>query len=239
MNNPSVTCLQLSYGRPQLSVEAVECFLRQTYTNKKLIIVNTHPSPVYFENKYDNIEVYNIKPLDHLSDVYRFGMDLIKSDYFCVWDDDDLFMPWHVENRVDYILKHSEYNAVGHKFGVMTVDNVIKNMGGNMFVSQYLYKNNGFRPDKNKCCWDVSWSNHQWKKGYLDFPNKPSYIYRWGTGESHISGLGGDEEAQHRGYINNITDKHKIKFEFPWVPSWKIDYCKLIDDFIQSKNIKI
>lgn len=223
MNIPSVTCLQLSYGRPQLSVEAVECFLRQTYLNKKLIIINTHPSPVYFNEFYDNIEVHNIKPLGHLSDVYRFGMDLIKSDYFCIWDDDDLFMPWHIDDRISFILKHPEYDAVGHTYCIFSVNNELKELAQNTFVSQYLYKNNGIRPDGGIACWDINWHDKSWKRGIFGFPLKPSYVYRWATGENHISGYAG-EEGQHRVYLNNIETKHKIHFDFPWEPKWNRDY---------------
>lgn len=234
---PLVTCLQLSYGRPQLSTEAVECFLRQTYKNKKLIIVNTHPSPVYFDKKYDNIEVHNIKPLSHLSDIYRYGLDLIKSKYFCIWDDDDIFLPWHIEDRVNCILEHPEYNAVGHKYGIYAENNEIKNIGGNMFVSQYLYANNGIRPDSNLSCWDTNWHDKAWNRYHLDFPYKPSYIYRWGTGEDHISGHGGDEEKQHQGYLNNIKIKHALKFDFPWIPNWQVDYAKLTNDYLMNRKL--
>jgi hypothetical protein len=236
MNNPVVTCLQLSYGRPQLSVEAVESFLRQTYANKKLIIINTHPSPVYFNKEYDNIEVHNIKPLGYLSDVYRFGLDLISSEYFCIWDDDDLFMPWHIEDRMRFSLENPEYDAIGHSHCLTSMHNKLEGIGQNMFVAQYLYKNNGIRPDANVSCWDVGWHYRPWKRGEFSFPARPSYIYRWGTGESHISGWGGQEEAQHKGYLLNIQEKHKVRFDFPWIPRWDKEYDKEVIELLNKKT---
>lgn len=220
-----VTCLQLSYGRPTLSIEAVECFLRQTYQNKKLIIINTHPSPVYFEKEYPNIEVHNIKPLNRLSDIYRYGLDLIQSEYFCIWDDDDLFLPWHIEERMNYAIEHPENDAIGHKWCLFSCDGIIRELSQNIFVAQYLYKNNGIRPDAGLSCWDVNWHFKPWKRANYSWPLKPSYVYRWETGENHISGGAADEEGQHKGYLKNIEEKHKLKFDFPWKPSWKRDYA--------------
>ena len=236
-DSPSVTCLQLSYGRPQLSVEAVECFLKQTYSNKKLIIVNTHPSPVYFDEPYNNIEVHNIKPLNKLSDVYRYGLDLITSDYFCIWDDDDLFMPWHIEDRINTAIEHSEFDAIGHTHCVFSCDGIIKELAQNMFVAQYLYKNNGIRPDAGIACWDVNWHDKPWKRFNFTFPLKPSYVYRWGTGENHISGLAG-ENGQHEIYLSNIENKHKLKFDFPWKPTWSKDYSKEAKEFYENQLSK-
>lgn len=223
MNKLGVTCLQLSYGRPQLSVEAVECFLRQTYQNKKLIIINTHPSPVHFKIPYKNIEVHNISPLNRLSDVYRFGMDLIESEYFCIWDDDDLFLPWHIEDRMKFSLENPSFDAIGHSHCLFSCDGIIKELAQNMFVSQYLYKNNGIRPDSGIACWDSNWHDKPWKRGIFSFPIRPSYVYRWGTGENHISGMAG-EDGQHEIYLRNIEDKKKLIFSSPWEPKWNKSY---------------
>lgn len=231
--SPLVTCLQLSYGRPQMSVEAVECFLKQTYPNKKLIIINTHPSPVFFERAYDNIEVHNIKPLSHLSNVYRYGLDLIKSEYFCIWDDDDLFMPWHIEDRVDFAMKNPQYDAIGHTHCFVSFNNKIRELAQNMFVAQYLYKNNGIRPDTDISCWDVSWHDKKWNRHQFALPTRPSYIYRWATGEGHISGEA-SEAGQHKNYLKNIEEKSKVKFDFPWVPSWRLNYDQEAINFLSK-----
>jgi hypothetical protein len=232
-NEPEVTCLQTSYGRPQLSVEAVECFLRQTYPKKHLIIVNTHHSPVYFDKTYPNITVHNTPPFPALSDVYRFGMDQIKTKYMCIWDDDDLFLPWHIQDRVDAAYKHPEYDAYGLPHAIFSVGNVMESVSENMFVASFMYENNGIRPDAGLATWDVNWYNKPWKWYKMTKPNKLSYVYRWGTGESHISGLAG-EQGQMQGYLNNITDKAKLSFNDPWIPMWQKDYVKEAEELISK-----
>jgi hypothetical protein len=243
LDTPSeeVTCLQLSYGRPKLSQEAVECFIRQDYPHKKLIIVNTHHSPVRFNqdihDKYD-ITVHNIKPLERLSDVYRYGLDLIDTPLFSLWDDDDLFLPWHLSERVKAYIEYKEARArkfvpdkpvrIGHRWCLFGVDGVIKQLDQNMFVAQYLYESSAIRPDAGVAVWDLDWEKKFCKLGVTmkqDWPFRPSYVYRWGTGEAHISSEGG-EEGQHKNYLRNIAEKAKQDFDFTWEPYWLKDYAE-------------
>jgi len=44
MNEPTVCCVMLTRDRPELAAKAVECFRRQTYENKRLIIWDTSPT---------------------------------------------------------------------------------------------------------------------------------------------------------------------------------------------------
>jgi hypothetical protein len=237
LSNPPVTCLQLSYGRPHLSVEAVESFLRQTYENKRLIIVNTHHSPVYFKRIYGNIKIYNVGAFPYLSDVYRYGLSLIKTKHFFIWDDDDIFLPWHIADRVNAKLANPSFNAITHKVAFISYENQIKSLESNMFVSQYLYDNNGIVPDAGISCWDVNWDQKSWKRHYLSLPHaRPSYIYRWATGESHISGST-TEKGQHQNYLKNIAEKKKIHFPDPWIPAWRRNYSLDATDYLKKHNI--
>lgn len=223
-SKPLVTCLQLSYGRPHLSVEAVESFLRQTYENKLLLIVNTHHSPVKFAHPYKNIKVFNVPNFPYLSDVYRYGISLIKTKHYFIWDDDDIFLPWHIADRVNARLANPRFNAITHHVAFTSYNNEIKSLDSNMFVSQYLYDNNGIKPDAGISCWDVNWDKKPWQRFHLSLPRtRPSYIYRWATGESHISGAA-TEKGQHQNYLRNIEEKKKIHFPDPWIPGWRRDY---------------
>lgn len=235
---PFITCLQLSYGRPHLAVEAVESFLRQTYKNKLLIIVNTHHSTVRFTRKYENIKVYNVATFPHLSDLYRYGLSLIKTKYFFFWDDDDIFLPWHITDRVKAKLGNPSYNAITHKVAFVSYENKIHALESNMFVSQYLFDNNGTKPDSGITCWDVNWEKKSWNRYYLSLPNtKPSYIYRWGTGDSHVSGGAAGEQGQHRNYLRNIEEKKKIDFPEPWIPLWRRNYTSDAVNFLKMHHI--
>jgi len=266
--NPEVTCLQLSYGRPHLSVEAVCSYANQTYANKRLIIVNTHPDPVTklvpderCVGELSNITVKNTASeglkFDRLSDVYRYALSLVETPLFMFWDDDDIYLPWHITSRVNAYLAAKFYfrdvTCVTHEVSFTSEENQIKNMGGNMFVSQYIHENNpSLRPDPGVACWDANWfyKDHVratiYSSGMVGVGSGnagvlvptwyaiPSYIYRWATGENHISGQA-TEEGQHQNFLRNIEEKHKLKLPSTWFAGWSRNYVKDAADFSQTR----
>ena len=82
-NEPKITAVMLCYGRKALAEEAVESFLRQTYMRKRLLIVNTHPDRIWFEDEYPNIEVHNIHPdpFENLNEKYNYAFDQIRTPW--------------------------------------------------------------------------------------------------------------------------------------------------------------
>lgn len=223
-----VTCLQLSYGRV-LAAEAIESFLRQTYQEKELFIVNTHPLPLVLDKEYDNIRVFNVSGFSHLSNVVRFAISLVRTPVYCFWHDDDIFLPWHLEQRLSFY--NGQSVAVGHRYGLVAVQNRLTSMDSNLFVSQHLFCNNGALPKFNCSCWDAEFLS-RWKALTIPYgPNTvPSYIFRWETGENHI-GAGANEYEQHAIYLDNIKSKASLRFN-EVSPLWSKDYVLEAEQFL-------
>lgn len=244
--NPWVTCIQTSYGRPHLSEEAVECFARQTYQNKKLVIVNTHRSRVGFEPGYAevrNISVVNCRPFPYLSDVYRFAMDQVTTPLFCLWDDDDLFLPWHIDDRVKLWLEVKDHHPrkpvrVGNSKSIFANGPRFLKQDSNMFVAQYLYEASSLRPPAGEPVWDLEWERLWETRGTetvrLGPSSRPSYVYRWGTGEDHISSKP-DPEGQHQNYLANIARKNAKVLPGVWHPHWDHDYVAKADELFANE----
>lgn len=225
-----VTCLQLSYGR-SLAAEAIESFLRQTYPEKQLIIVNTHVLPLVLDKDYDNVQVFNVSGFSHLSNVVRFALTLVRTPVYCFWHDDDIFLPWHLEQRLAFYTGQSV--AIGHRYGLVSLHNQLTSLDSNLFVSQHLFKNNGSLPLFNRSCWDAEFLS-RWKS--LTIPYRPdtlpSYIFRWNTGENHI-GAGANEGEQHAIYLDNIASKANLRFN-EITPNWQKDYVKEAEQFLSQ-----
>lgn len=96
-SEPSICVCVSSYKRPKLLGHLVDCFNRQEYANKKMVILE------------DSGEMASGKLCDNVwlvSQANRFATLGEKrnavantgvakfSDILCVWDDDDLWMPW-------------------------------------------------------------------------------------------------------------------------------------------------
>ena len=101
-----IACLCLTFNRPAQLAEAVESFLRQTYPAelRELIIL-------------DDAGQYDPAACDHLPGVklvttrHRFrtlgetrnataALASPDVDAYAVWDDDDIYLPWHLEAMV-------------------------------------------------------------------------------------------------------------------------------------------
>jgi glycosyltransferase involved in cell wall biosynthesis len=108
-----VSCICLTHNRLELFKESFNCFLKQTYNNKELIIVN-NGTDEYFQQIEEVIKDYkSIVTHTHTEKAttgeYRnIGMELCNGDYICTWDDDDLLSP----NKIMYQMKFvNEENA--------------------------------------------------------------------------------------------------------------------------------
>ena len=95
-NEEMVSCIMGTYGNYDVACEALSCFIHQDYHNKELIIVNHHEVPLHF--KHPQVTIINLKPeeVPTLRHVKMVGMQKSNGKYIHFWDNDDLYLPWHL-----------------------------------------------------------------------------------------------------------------------------------------------
>ncbi len=120
---PQVTAVMCTYGRFTCVERAMNCFLQQTYPNKRLIIYNTDTESRYINNDIEsghiqsdffrdnriliwdfNIDMHTGQPYTNVGAIRRDALDLVGDflgGYIVTWDDDDIFLPWFMEQAVD------------------------------------------------------------------------------------------------------------------------------------------
>ncbi len=238
-----ITCVMLYYGRRELAEEAIESFLRQTYPHKKLVIVNTHPDPVWFEEDYPDIEVHNVKPdpFNNLNEKYNYALAQVKTKWWCPWDSDDIWLPWHLENLAADI-KHTENKGTPRKIGLaksyfMLGEKKTINLGWNMWATSIweTFDKDGnvhaqCDPDRTTNC-DRQILYLDWDRHWLDRggPKKPiSYIYRWDLNKGHNRSAVLGEAGKDRGRKLR-EDMSKRRTTEPLKPQWRSDYVKLVE----------
>lgn len=99
---PRVLCLCPTYGRPSLAANALACFSAQDYQAefRHLVMIDDagqimtpmQPTPwtVFSTPRFPSLPAkYNI-----LAQVWP------EYDVVCVWDDDDIYLPWHISSLV-------------------------------------------------------------------------------------------------------------------------------------------
>lgn len=110
---PQVTAIMCTYGRFSCVERAVNCFIAQTYPNKKLLIYNTDTESPYLDS--DELKKHRIRVVNNNIDletklpytnVGAIRRDALKLDYYedgyvVTWDDDDIFLPHFMQQAVD------------------------------------------------------------------------------------------------------------------------------------------
>ena len=198
-----IDCLMGTYGRYSLVREALTCFLEQSATSQaSLLIYNQHPVPLSFD--HPRVRVVNETPPEGSLRFIRHRMLQLSdpsAEFIHWWDDDDLYLPWHLEDCLMHIADNVAWKPAS---SWLSERNVKFSLHSNRFEGSWLFRSDYLR--------SASLATHP---TYADHPvtlqteemgdlattelgGRTSYIYRWDTGTQHLSGYGGSggEDAQ-------------------------------------------
>ena len=109
---PKVTAIMCTYGRFSCVERALNCFLAQTYPNKELIIYNTDTESPYLDPNCDltpygvviinsNRDTLTKQPYTNVGAIRRDALVFASGDYVVTWDDDDIFLPFFMQQAVE------------------------------------------------------------------------------------------------------------------------------------------
>ena len=109
---PKVTAIMCTYGRFSCVERALNCFLAQTYPNKELIIYNTDTESPYLDPNCDltpygvviinsNRDTITKQPYTNVGAIRRDALVFASGDYVVTWDDDDIFLPFFMQQAVE------------------------------------------------------------------------------------------------------------------------------------------
>jgi glycosyltransferase involved in cell wall biosynthesis len=112
MNNKMISAVCCTYGRFSCVERVINCFLAQTYPKKQLIVYNTDAGSPYvdigakllqhniiFINK--GIDSITNEPYTNVGAIRRDALLFASGELTVTWDDDDIFMPWFMQQAVD------------------------------------------------------------------------------------------------------------------------------------------
>lgn len=114
-----VSCVMPTYRRFNCVERSIACFLSQeTLIDTELIICNTDIDyPLVLDNTFNEhdkarIKIYNSNIDLKTKEVYkntgsirRDGVSLSTGDYYITWDDDDIFLPWNIQQCYDGLIR--------------------------------------------------------------------------------------------------------------------------------------
>lgn len=201
---PLVSCLCLTYARPEYLREAIWCFLQQDWPNKELIVLNDHPEPLELDQVYPGVRIVNVPDrFPNLGAKRNYSVQLAKGDFLCLWDDDDLFLPWRLSTSVEQLLARPDAWAFKPAGAWVSCHNRDYGIGHNIFHNQIAMPREtvgrvGGYSEMNSGE-DIAFESHIPHDRWLHYPARPHelvYVYRWGNNVFHISGMGMDRPGE-------------------------------------------
>ena len=230
---PEITCIMMYFGRKALAEEAIESFLYQTYPAKQLLIVNTHPDPVWFDEDLPDITVLNVEDtFETIPEKFNFALDHVHTEWFTLWDDDDIWLPDHLVNLVRSIKQRNGLpRMVGNPKRYKWSNGKIKSVSNSSLGQCFIYETCDYRLDPKRLDHGVDFmlKNLKWDRQIIE-NQSPSFIYRWGTGDRHLSS-GGQNELRAAKQKKIVAEKNKIPLKGPMKPHWKADYEKQVEEY--------
>ena len=196
--NPKVSCLCCTKGRFGFLRKAIAYYDLQDYDNRELIIFNNHDVPITLSGELaarTDIRVINAGSFESIADVYNSAITFCEGKYTAIWDDDDMYFPWHLSTGTFY-LDYAEATAwkPEHQLSLLQTESledsvaVISNSceGSNIVRTDLLkevgFGSNGLDPQHPHPLWQEQVG--KWVYSNID---EHSYVYVW-NGTQHLQG---------------------------------------------------
>ena len=207
-----------TYRRFTCVERVVAQYHAQTYSNKELIIFNTDeefPYELGFEDPSviivnNGVDYVTGNPYANRGQICRDAVTHATGDYFMLADDDDIYLPWHMQQAVDGIENNGKdaWKPAASFFAAPGRVEMCQNtLEASVIVKMERIREIGFRSDLTGYE-GLSWYTKLRDEGQLDEHNwnyVPSYCFNWS--DPH-------EVAGHKqsGDINNPDnfENHKL-----------------------------
>lgn len=217
MNKVSFVCT--TYRRFTCVNRIIAQYHAQTYPNKELIIFNTdmeHPMSLGFEDPTiivvnNNTNYLSGEPYKNRGEICRDAVTHANGDFFMLADDDDIYLPWHLQQAVDKILEVDKDAWKPERSFFATKEKLeltMNTLEASVIVRMNRIREIGFRTDETGYE-GLSWytqlrDEKQLDEHYLEYI--PSYCFNW----SDPAEIAGHKQSGNIGSPNNF-ENHKIQ----------------------------
>jgi glycosyltransferase involved in cell wall biosynthesis len=251
-----------TYRHPKLLANAVACYLSQDYPleRRELIILDDYGQ---YENKsYDGYQVVSVSRRyvsfwEKRCATAALGRNLGENkspDVYCAWDDDDVYMPWHITAHIEALkVRRRGRDAVAYSHPMKifsTYGRVLHEEDGRgRFEGSFAFTRRAYEkadgwPVTKRGGGDQIFIGRLEKAcgGKIDDPCEgyaPSYVYRWeSTNSNHSSGYhkSFDDEEWYDRYAReaNFDDEGASRIVLPQFDAETKQIYSLVD---QEKGI--
>lgn len=195
----------------------------QTYPNKELIIFNTDTEhPIHLGIRDSSITVINNAKSYATNEDYKNRGEILTDaithatgQYFTLWDDDDLFFKWYLQQAVDGIVENGLDAWKPKKSMFATKDKIElcqNTMEASVIVKMHRIREIGFRTDLTGYE-GLSWYSKLRDEGQLNENNEnylPSYCFNWSDSEE----IAGHKQSGDIDNPNNFDNHKKASLDY-------------------------
>jgi len=185
-----ISVLTLTYKRPHLLEEAIQSFLFQTIITE-MVVINDNPEVDYVFD-HPNVKIINHKErFPSISAKIEWGYKQCSNDLIYRLDDDDLLMPYAIDNVCEDIIHNPGYDIYRSKGMFFFMNNKYEGKksninNGNVYTKAYLDRIK-FPHKSGDEDVEITFGN---KANIYESRLEDTMIYRWGMNTLHISGMG-------------------------------------------------
>lgn len=196
---PLVSAVMCTYGRFSCVERAMNCFLSQTYPKKELIIFNTDIESPY-KQEIDsrltelgiilincNVDSVTNEPYTNVGAIRRDALMYASGEYVITWDDDDVFLPWFMEQAIDR-MKQTGLPSFKPEMSFFYSGNnlrlVMNTLEASVVASKQKVREYGYLLETGKE--GLGWYTKLRDNKELDEHDKyylPSYCFNWNDGQ--------------------------------------------------------
>ena len=231
---PKISVIIATYNRPQLLQRAIDSVLAQTFKDFELIIVDDHsdkPPNIKLPDDEDRVVAmrlpyntgYFVRPRN-------IGIMIARGDYIAYLDDDNVYLPNHLEVLYEAIVKHQADVVYGDRVYKSTNPNETKFMGKKGYPYDLKQIEQGNYVDTSDIMhtiqsindigfWDIFWERKgdwllmvRFGKAGMRIIHVPEVITEYWWGDSNIgqqNPLGGEFPQSTRPFREHIRNLAK------------------------------
>jgi len=243
MDKPKISAITVTFGRVSHLQTALRDFLAQDYENRELVVVNSCTEQT-LEFQHPLVRILNLnKRPPSLGACRNIGVEAATGSIIVTHDDDDLVMPFHFSNFAEHFTDGIEWVWFENQF-YSEGGKILKHMSGSYNTFAFT-----------KPAWEKAGKYNELSVGEdkhfvgrvtglcpgqrVNLPeDNMSFIYCWGNGAYHVSGLGEDTgslkpayervaEDLYRRFTNNLEPKGIINL----IPADPQDLTVLVKEF--------
>jgi hypothetical protein len=231
MANDKISFVCTSYRRFTCVERIVAQYHSQTHQNKELIIFNTdtkYPYSLGFDDPsihiinneidYETNQLYTNR-----GQICRDAVTHANGDYFMLADDDDIYLPWHLQQAYDGIQENGKDAWKPKQSFFAMPDRVelcMNTLEASVIIKMNRIREIGFRTDITGYE-GLSWYTKLRDEGNLDEYNTnfiPSYCFNW----SDPPELAGHKQSGKIGHPDNFNEHKEHSKDYAYRPLEKL-----------------